>query len=54
MKAAVVFPSIRNPPVVSSTLKGEEPEIGSSDESISPFRSAERSIARHLNRDAKH
>ena len=32
LKAPVVFPSINNPPVVSSTLKPEEPEFGKASE----------------------
>ena len=38
LKAQVVFPSIKNPPVVNASLKSDEPELGSSDESISPWK----------------
>ena len=37
LKAQIVFPSIKNPPVVNASLKSDEPEL-SNDESISPWK----------------
>ena len=44
MKASVVFPSINNPPVVSSTLKPEEPEIGRGNDLLAEGETVARSL----------
>ena len=53
MKASVVFPSITNPPVVSSTLKPEEPEIGMSSDLLTEGETVARSL-QYLIKQEKH
>ena len=53
LKASVVFPSISNPPVVSSTLKPEEPEIGMSSDLLTEGETVARSL-QYLIKQEKH